>query len=170
MLNLILKRQMAAKKNKKKGFTLIEVIVVIVIIAILAAIAVPSLTRYIGSAGLRADMAMAHNVQVVLQAELSDQFGSPQGLTVVEGAAQTATINGFSVIKVLEGNGIYLPETSSLIEIQMTAPTAKLEYFILVTDTSSIVYNGATLQQFSVAEFKTRDAALAEAKKIARVN
>ena len=74
MMNMILKKHRAAKKNRKKGFTLIEVIVVIVIIAILAAIAVPSLTRYIGNAEDRAIQATAHNIQVVLQAEKSNQY------------------------------------------------------------------------------------------------
>ena len=74
MMNVILRKQLAVKKNKKKGFTLIELIVVIVIIAIIAAIAVPSLTRYIASAEKRQLQAAAHNVQLVLQAEKSEQF------------------------------------------------------------------------------------------------
>ena len=72
MTNLILKRQLA--KNKKKGFTLIELIVVIVIIAIIAAIAVPSLTRYIQSAEKRALQATAHNIHLVLQAERTEYY------------------------------------------------------------------------------------------------
>ena len=72
MTNLILKRQLA--KNKKKGFTLIELIVVIVIIAIIAAIAVPALTRYINQANVRAAQAQAHNIQVILQAEVTEFF------------------------------------------------------------------------------------------------
>ena len=73
-MNTFLKTRIAAKKNRKKGFTLIEVIVVIVIIAILAAIAVPSLTKYIGSAEKREVQATAHNIQVVLQAEKSENY------------------------------------------------------------------------------------------------
>ena len=38
---------MAQKKNNNQGFTLVELIVVIVIILILAALAVPSITRYV---------------------------------------------------------------------------------------------------------------------------
>ena len=72
MTNLILKRQL--QKNKKKGFTLIELIVVIVIIAIIAAIAVPALTRYIQSAEKRAVQATAHNIQLVLQAEATENY------------------------------------------------------------------------------------------------
>ena len=36
-----------AKKNSKRGFTLVELIVVLVILAILAALLIPALTGYI---------------------------------------------------------------------------------------------------------------------------
>ena len=38
------------KENKKKGFTLVELIVVLVILAILAALLIPALTGYIDKA------------------------------------------------------------------------------------------------------------------------
>ena len=38
------------KKNKKKGFTLVELIVVIAIIAIIAAVAVPTTISYVNKA------------------------------------------------------------------------------------------------------------------------
>lgn len=38
-----------AKKNTKRGFTLVELIVVLVILAILAALLIPALTGYIES-------------------------------------------------------------------------------------------------------------------------
>jgi len=80
MFKMIMKRRL--EKNKKKGFTLIELIVVIVIIAIIAAIAVPALTRYIESANVRAAQAMAHNIQVVLQAEVTDFYNSDPFLSI----------------------------------------------------------------------------------------
>lgn len=39
-----------AKKNSKRGFTLVELIVVLVILAILAALLIPALTGYIDKA------------------------------------------------------------------------------------------------------------------------
>lgn len=39
-----------AKKNAKRGFTLVELIVVLVILAILAALLIPALTGYIDKA------------------------------------------------------------------------------------------------------------------------
>jgi len=116
MANLLKKHQ-AAKRNRKKGFTLIEVIVVIVIIAILAAIAVPSLTRYIGTAEIRGVQATAHNIQLVLQAEKSNQnfvkFTGTTGsdpLNSVAGLTQT-------YIQILEENGVVLKNGETLTNI-----------------------------------------------------
>lgn len=44
------KTMRSLKENRKKGFTLVELIVVLVILAILAALLVPALTRYIDKA------------------------------------------------------------------------------------------------------------------------
>ena len=43
-------RNKKLKDNKKKGFTLVELIVVLVILAILAALLIPTLTGYINKA------------------------------------------------------------------------------------------------------------------------
>ena len=155
MMNMFLKKRLAAKKNKKKGFTLIEVIVVIVIIAILAAIAVPSLTRYIGQAGLRADMATGHNIQVILQAELSDLFLGGQ-LDTLEGSSTTGLATSFVigggepiVETVLQANGVTLT-AGSLTHVGFTGSTAKLDSFLYTTSTSMVGYNGGQLQQFPI--------------------
>ena len=42
-----------AKKNTKRGFTLVELIVVLVILAVLAALLIPALTGYIDKARKR---------------------------------------------------------------------------------------------------------------------
>ena len=76
MLNTILRKRLAAKKNRGKGFTLIEVIVVIVILAILASIAVPALTGYIDKARDRSALAEAHNIMVALQAVATDAYAA----------------------------------------------------------------------------------------------
>ena len=143
MTNLILKRQLA--KNKKKGFTLIELIVVIVIIAIIAAIAVPALTRYIQSAEVRQVQATAHNIQVVLQAEKSELYSQVfAGTIAVPVASDVAAYpTGPSYEELLNMNGIYLTDMA-LTGIAWNGHT--LNDFVLTKDGSNIVvtYNVVT--------------------------
>ena len=59
---------------KKKGFTLVELIVVLVILAILAAILIPALLGYIDRAREKQDVLDARNLLMATQAELTDAY------------------------------------------------------------------------------------------------
>jgi type IV pilus assembly protein PilA len=64
----------ALRENRKKGFTLVELIVVLVILAILAAVLVPALTGYIDRA--KEKSIVAETRQVVMAAQtLADEQG-----------------------------------------------------------------------------------------------
>lgn len=66
------------KRNKKKGFTLIELIIVIAIIAILAAIAVPAFGQIRQNANASADLANARTMFSVVSTEVaSDNITLP---------------------------------------------------------------------------------------------
>lgn len=54
-------------KKKKKGFTLVEVIVVLVIMGVLLAIAVPSILGYVKKAQNQTFVAFSHNVYLQAQ-------------------------------------------------------------------------------------------------------
>ncbi|MBU5225166.1 prepilin-type N-terminal cleavage/methylation domain-containing protein [Clostridium senegalense] len=58
-------------RRKKKGFTLIELVVVISIIAILAIIAVPKFGQIQQNAKQRADIATAKNIAMAVNSQLS---------------------------------------------------------------------------------------------------
>lgn len=58
--------------NKKRGFTLIELIVVIAIIGVLAAILIPSLIGYVKKSKRRADISAAHTIYTGVMAVLAD--------------------------------------------------------------------------------------------------
>ena len=154
-MNMFLKKRMEAKKNKKKGFTLIEVIVVIVIIAILAAIAVPSLTRYIGQAGLRADMAMGHNIQVVLQAELSDMFidtiswngGTAQYVGDADTLLGSSVRTPITVRLVLSNSGVIMDTSTTLALVSINPGTGQLLGFSYRTATSNVNFGPNGLVQ-----------------------
>ena len=148
MTEMILKRQLAAKKNRKRGFTLIELIVVIVIIAIIAAIAVPALTRYIGSAEARALQAQAHNVQLVFQAEKSEYYNlafanaaGPVTSTAPIPIVYTPTTFTYteSYGGILTANGIYLKEGEGVQSIIWEGNTLK----------SFIIFNGKYWLQYT---------------------
>lgn len=59
-------------KNKKKGFTLIELIIVIAIIAIIAAIAIPRFGSVTNDAKLNADIANAKTIANATSALIAD--------------------------------------------------------------------------------------------------
>jgi len=147
MTKMILKRQL--QKNKKKGFTLIELIVVIVIIAIIAAIAVPALTRYIGSAEQRQVQALAHNVQLVLQAERSDyyflafnSFKDTDISSTTIAYTKPGDPNDIEVgyYDILNGSGISLRANDVLSDVQWGG-----------TGATGTVYEPTTLFQFTIS-------------------
>ena len=70
-----MKQMLKNLKEKKGGFTLVELIVVLVILAILAAILVPTLIGYINQANSEKDYATAQTVRVAAQAVADDQYG-----------------------------------------------------------------------------------------------
>ncbi|MDR2492690.1 MAG: prepilin-type N-terminal cleavage/methylation domain-containing protein [Coriobacteriales bacterium] len=75
-MQTVLHRQQQLKKNRRKGFTLVELIVVVVILAILAAIAVPSLIGYIDKSSEAAAKSEAVTVTTALQTASTDVYAS----------------------------------------------------------------------------------------------
>ena len=69
------------RKNNKKGFTLVEVIVVLVILAILAAIMIPALTGWIDKANKKTAVVEARTVLLALQTEVSENYAAKTGTT-----------------------------------------------------------------------------------------
>ena len=96
-----MKQMLKNLREKKGGFTLVELIVVLVILAILAAILVPTLIGYINQANSEKDYATAQTVRVAAQAE-ADQLYADKNNTVPD----VSDINGKSDdIKKLAGVG-----------------------------------------------------------------
>jgi prepilin-type N-terminal cleavage/methylation domain-containing protein len=62
------------EERRRRGFTLVEVIVVLVILAILAAIAIPALTGYIDKANERKMIAQSHDAVVACRAVLDELY------------------------------------------------------------------------------------------------
>lgn len=68
--------QMLYSKNKKRGFTLVELIVVLVILAILAALLIPALTGYIDKAKKDQVIAETRMLHEAVQTEMAEIYGS----------------------------------------------------------------------------------------------
>ena len=70
-------------KNKKKGFTLVELIVVLAILAILAAMLVPALTGYIDKANEKKVIATARQYYVAAQTVVSEAYANGDEITSI---------------------------------------------------------------------------------------
>lgn len=68
--------QMLYSENKKRGFTLVELIVVLVILAILAALLIPALTGYIDKAKKDQVIAETRMLHEAVQTEMVEIYGS----------------------------------------------------------------------------------------------
>ena len=72
MNQLLIKKMNQTSKKKKKGFTLVELIIVIAIIAILATIAIPRFGEIREGANVRSDIANAKDIQTAATAAVSN--------------------------------------------------------------------------------------------------
>lgn len=98
------------KENKKKGFTLVELIVVLVILAILAALLIPALTGYIDKAKNKSVIAETRQIVMAAQTIVDEQYakndttslkGSDGNYTVTLGT-KTGISNGVITISYTE--------------------------------------------------------------------
>lgn len=81
-----------AKKNTKRGFTLVELIVVLVILAILAALLIPALTGYIDKAKKNQVVAETRMLTQAVQTEMSTIYGLNNSFQGQKGVGKPLTI------------------------------------------------------------------------------
>lgn len=91
MKKYLLTKLHETRNKKKKGFTLVELIVVLVILAILAALLIPALTGYIDNANEKKVTAEARTALMACQTVVSDVYGTtgkaPTGADLLEDGA-----------------------------------------------------------------------------------
>ncbi len=98
------------KDNKKKGFTLVELIVVLVILAILAALLIPALTGYIDKAKEKQIVAETRQAVMAAQTIADEEYAKGTADTAIVTKLEAGTNN--PVIKLAE-----VPGTVSDIEV-----------------------------------------------------
>ena len=87
-------------KNKKKGFTLVELIVVLAILAILAAMLVPALTGYIDKANEKKVIATARQYYVAAQTVVSEAYANWDEINEIIVSISDNKIGQFSSIQI----------------------------------------------------------------------
>ena len=87
-------------KNKKKGFTLVELIVVLAILAILAAMLVPALTGYIDKANEKKVIATARQYYVAAQTVESEAYANGDEINEIIVSISDNKIGQFSSIQI----------------------------------------------------------------------
>ncbi len=109
------------KNKKRKGFTIVELIVVMAIIAVLILIAVPTLTKYLDDANNTADLGTANAIyKSAMATGLSESIAEP--ITVAEATANTTTDTGELVDLITDG--VTNVDAAITVGTYTTAPTA----------------------------------------------
>ncbi len=89
-------------ENKKKGFTLVELIVVLVILAILAALLIPALTGYIDKAKRKSLVAETRQAVMAAQTLVDEAYGKVDPGTKITVGGEGATVQTTDVEKLAE--------------------------------------------------------------------
>lgn len=95
MNSLLTKKKNELQRKKKKGFTLVELIIVIAVIAILVALAIPKFGEIIKNSNEKADMATGKNIATVIAQQIAN------GVTIANSGDISTTS---AVFNKLDGN------------------------------------------------------------------
>lgn len=129
MLNKLLN----LRNRKKKGFTLIELIVVLVIMAILAAAAIPTVMGYIDNSRRASYLA---NMRAILQAaETTLTEARANGVTITTGDSTMDGSTGGTTFKAAMLKK--LPNDLQNVDVGTTKPATKDHYNVVIKNISS---------------------------------
>lgn len=167
-----------AKKNTKRGFTLVELIVVLVILAILAALLIPALTGYIDKARKSQVVAETRALTQAVQTEMStvyalnDEFQRQKNigknLTIASKDGDYGAGNGQLDDKLKERYAeiIHLSEVP-ILEKELESTTGKSSFFAIINKKGAVqwtVYNNGKGYSGYIAAMKMKPLRLKKTK------
>ena len=144
-------RNKKLKDNKKKGFTLVELIVVLVILAILVALLIPALTGYINKAKEKSITAETRQVVMAAQTLADEAYANSSAvqLEVVDDSNSTVTagkkaITRTEILELAEVKGTIGTVT---FDTTVSGKIATLQY---TSGGKTCTYNAAADEKYSV--------------------
>lgn len=137
--------------KKKKGFTLVEVIIVLVIIAILAAVLIPSLAGYIDKANQKVAVANARNFTMAAQTVFSEAYGEHGALNKpLSEDEQKAYVQKAFDLAELSNSAFYVEVTVST--------KGKVEFVNFYDGTFKVTYTGGKFKvESKLTDVSTKD-------------
>lgn len=122
------------KKNNKKGFTLVELVIVVAVMAILVAIAIPTIGTITKDAQDAVNKSNANTIESMIKLEAAKHDANDDGTVTVDAALiKTALTN--AKLGIESGTFYYITATGA---VQTTAPGAGV-------DSITITYAGGKL-------------------------
>ena len=136
------------RKNNKKGFTLVELIVVLVILAILAALLIPALTGYIDRAKEKQVIAETRQAVMAAQTLIDEEYANGNTLAFATGEVPASPAPG----TVYEGEIKKLAEVKgSISDITFSGgKIATLKYTQAGTNGKKCTYTEANNTQYEI--------------------
>ncbi|WP_066871574.1 type II secretion system protein [Clostridium mediterraneense] len=127
------------KKRKKKGFTLIELVIVLAVLAIIALIAIPNFTKVRNDSLTKADMRSGEQIEKITLMAIANQ-----DIIVPESGSFSININGDKTLGTPSDSKMFSSKgkesyTSMIQEIKKPQVNGKTAYKITVKDDGSVV-------------------------------
>lgn len=128
------------KKNNKKGFTLVELIVVLVILAILAALLIPALTGYIEKARQKQIVAQTRQAVMAAQTLVDEEYGknTPTYTNVSDTAIKTLAELPTSIIITFDASDTDYVSNGKVLKLVLSDGTTTCTYDTSATELYTI--------------------------------